>query len=814
MPRSLEDSPLLVEEASRRLEAHVGDDLAGLTEALPRSAQSWANETVRALEPGDIAVLQTASLLQQIEPKLIAEVCELVVGDVLDVFDRAYVAGIMQAGKRGSTFAHPSVVEALHACTSIERRFDLHLRIASKMSTEASVLEDEVALHLLKAEGRAASYPDAANILRRAAGQSLQSANHRLAARFAEAALRLDPNVEVATTHYLAAVAHFRDYSPEHTLRHLEVAEQATRAKADQRTALDLARVLTLRNRLALGTDLAIDSFNRSEDLLQEARDLDGSLAAQLCEDLSEYSTLTANHEAGAVWADQSLAFADEANDAVCASTASFAKGLNLWMQLRLPEASDFFRASQRYSERGNDPWFRCWGSGRIPIVQLMEAHPTLATATSQSAEATARAVGDQSERVLALGTQISALVARGRFDEADGLADLAVALLDRTEYAWATAYIFRPLSFRHAITGDTSRASEMIDLWAQRSGSVPWSTRPYLQCLDGLVDRASLAGRAWRHKLSPITMASAIWSAELIGDSASPMYETLRTQLTAAAEQGALLAPDSSHLVQRAVARLCRLGGDLDDGRTFGEAALETAQRSDLPIEAALVAIDLAETFLQLEEMDKAIEHLELAAGIAASRQLVPVQERCERAATQLGVRLASEPPLSVKRSLLFTDIVQSTTLVSVVGDAQWVRLLGAHDAAIKGCLPSTHGHQFTHTGDGIGAWFASPHDAVACADAIHAAIVRVGHQFRLDLGVRIGIVSGEVIERGSDLSGLDVARANRVMAVAGAGETVVDASVAQTASNPSMEGLGTIDLRGISEPQELSIMRSRRLR
>ena len=111
---------------------------------------------------------------------------------------------------------------------------------------------------------------------------------------------------------------------------------------------------------------------------------------------------------------------------------------------------------------------------------------------------------------------------------------------------------------------------------------------------------------------------------------------------------------------------------------------------------------------------------------------------------------------------------------------DATWVKVLGEHDRRLRACLTRFDGTEFTHTGDGIGAYFASSGDAIGCALAIHEALSSLEAAGGEPLPVRIGICHGETTPRGRDLAGSTVSRTVRVMSVGAGGETVVDATVA----------------------------------
>src|SRR6266576_698843 len=67
--------------------------------------------------------------------------------------------------------------------------------------------------------------------------------------------------------------------------------------------------------------------------------------------------------------------------------------------------------------------------------------------------------------------------------------------------------------------------------------------------------------------------------------------------------------------------------------------------------------------------------------------------------------------------RTVLFTDIVDSTTLTQRLGDEMAMEFLRVHDHIVRGALAATKGREVKHTGDGIMASFVSAAAAVRCA-------------------------------------------------------------------------------------------------
>jgi hypothetical protein len=76
--------------------------------------------------------------------------------------------------------------------------------------------------------------------------------------------------------------------------------------------------------------------------------------------------------------------------------------------------------------------------------------------------------------------------------------------------------------------------------------------------------------------------------------------------------------------------------------------------------------------------------------------------------------------------RTVLFTDIVDSTTLTQSLGDEAALALLGVHDTIVRDALSALGGREVKHTGDGIMASFVSAAGAVRCAIQIQRELAK----------------------------------------------------------------------------------------
>ena len=144
---------------------------------------------------------------------------------------------------------------------------------------------------------------------------------------------------------------------------------------------------------------------------------------------------------------------------------------------------------------------------------------------------------------------------------------------------------------------------------------------------------------------------------------------------------------------------------------------------------------------------------------------------------------------------TMLFSDIVGSTSHVAELGDDRWRDLLEGYDQTVRVQIGRYGGRAVSAAGDGFLAVFDSPSHALDCAIAVREASHDSG------LHVRSGIHTGEVEVRGTDIAGLAVHVAARVAALAGPGEVLVSDPVPHlvVGSGRSFEDRGEHDLRGV---------------
>jgi class 3 adenylate cyclase len=159
--------------------------------------------------------------------------------------------------------------------------------------------------------------------------------------------------------------------------------------------------------------------------------------------------------------------------------------------------------------------------------------------------------------------------------------------------------------------------------------------------------------------------------------------------------------------------------------------------------------------------------------------------------------------PPVTnrVLTTVLFTDIVASTSTAARLGDLRWGEVLDAHDTMVRHQLELFGGRHVRDTGDGVLATFDGPARAIECARAIRAGAQELG------IEVRAGLHTGEIELRGDDIGGIAVHLAARVVAVAGAAEVFVSRTVTDLVAGSGIEftDRGNHDLKGFDQPWQL---------
>jgi class 3 adenylate cyclase len=156
---------------------------------------------------------------------------------------------------------------------------------------------------------------------------------------------------------------------------------------------------------------------------------------------------------------------------------------------------------------------------------------------------------------------------------------------------------------------------------------------------------------------------------------------------------------------------------------------------------------------------------------------------------------------PERVLATVMFTDIVGSTSRAAEMGDRRWTELLEAHYQLVRQQLQEFGGQEVKTIGDGFLATFDGPARAIRCALATVDANQKIG------VTIRAGLHTGECERRGTDISGIAVHTGARVAAIAGPREVLVSRTVKDLVAGSGLlfEDRGSHTLKGIPDDWRL---------
>jgi pimeloyl-ACP methyl ester carboxylesterase len=145
--------------------------------------------------------------------------------------------------------------------------------------------------------------------------------------------------------------------------------------------------------------------------------------------------------------------------------------------------------------------------------------------------------------------------------------------------------------------------------------------------------------------------------------------------------------------------------------------------------------------------------------------------------------------------RTVLFTDMVASTERAAAVGDERWRAVLQRFGEITADLAERFGGTVVKSTGDGHLVTFDGPTQAICCAEALRSEADTLGIQ------IRVGIHTGECELMDSDIGGIAVHIAARILGQAQAGEILVSSTVRDlvVGSGTGFEDRGIVELRGV---------------
>jgi len=327
---------------------------------------------------------------------------------------------------------------------------------------------------------------------------------------------------------------------------------------------------------------------------------------------------------------------------------------------------------------------------------------------------------------------------------------------------------------------------------------------------LAGFVDGAAVAaGYAARHpeRVSRLVLSDAYSRGEEI---ARP--EQTHSIVT--------LIRENWPLARRALADLFTRGAPIEEQRAFSsmlrqvvsaEAAAQYIEyMNNLDVRKDLT--ELRTPTLVLNRRSVGLNRGAAAVSVAAlipGARLLTLEDRSPLALAPTLRKFFDETPASERAAtlpqgtavILFADIADSTALTERMGDAAFREKARSLDESLRKAITSNGGQAIDGKllGDGVLATFRAAHEAIACAQACHAAGSHAG------LPLHVGIHAGDVIRESNNVYGGAVNIASRVAGEAAAGETLVSGTVrdlARTSAGVSFEDRGERELKGVGEP------------
>jgi predicted ATPase/class 3 adenylate cyclase len=164
--------------------------------------------------------------------------------------------------------------------------------------------------------------------------------------------------------------------------------------------------------------------------------------------------------------------------------------------------------------------------------------------------------------------------------------------------------------------------------------------------------------------------------------------------------------------------------------------------------------------------------------------------------------------------RTLLLTDVVDSTKLAEAIGDAAMAEVWVSHDRAARDLLVEHRGREIDKT-DGMLMLFDEAADAVSYALAYHHALAELPVPLKARAGIHVGPVmlrknTAEDVALGAkplEVEGLAKPTTARIMSLAQGAQTLITAEAHEALGESTLriESHGFWMVKGIPEPIEL---------
>ena len=154
---------------------------------------------------------------------------------------------------------------------------------------------------------------------------------------------------------------------------------------------------------------------------------------------------------------------------------------------------------------------------------------------------------------------------------------------------------------------------------------------------------------------------------------------------------------------------------------------------------------------------------------------------------------------------TILFTDVVDSTTTRTMLGEEHADRVFARHSRLLRDIVRAHRTEFVKSVGDGVMAVFQSATNGLRAAAAIQRAVDAENSRSATALEVRGGLSSGDIVWTEDDIDGLPAVEAARLAAAAAGGQVLCSELTARLAfgrEGLEFKDLGSITLKGLAHP------------
>jgi class 3 adenylate cyclase len=524
---------------------------------------------------------------------------------------------------------------------------------------------------------------------------------------------------------------------------------------------------------------------------------------------LAESSYASPEHDRRRQLVESAQALSTGVDDPLTKHVVHFATGLHCMAVLDLRGANESFTSADAAAHELSDSFWFAGAVARRGLVALIAGDPMAAVSDATNAADLSSAASNWSEHGMALAVRSVGASRLGRFADADNDTESTLLSARRADASDPFLASLSTAIWRRAVRGDEAGVASLRDLARQHQMYIPFAEYVAVALLSGVDEASDVVRPRWSPPRNGLSfrnlgfhlaqLEAAVLAGNLeVVDDLFPLFNGVYQLGVVASHDWPISIP----LVMAAAAiELGDTGADL-----WVERSLLAAQSAGSVLEQAIADIYRALFAFAAgaggqSELDLGRAALETVDALGAPLLARLLRERLTSIVGRLGM------PSGRVRTVMFTDIVDSTRLMSSAGNAAWAVILGEHHRIVRTVVGRSRGSIMTATGDGFSAWFEQPADAADAARTLHqaiehAALVVPGGS----VAVRAGLASGSVFELGEDVSGMAVAEAARVMATAGPGETRVSRSVIDHGLSPAIvESVGVHSLKGLPAPLEI---------